>query len=108
VNWIEDFSLADHNHTVVMEVFSTISSTMFSELVLEIMDDEIVYLPLEDALFETLRAMSEIRPFKLVFSLGVSDYCQNHVRQKLEETLGSATQRGLLHFLDSPPVIRRA
>lgn len=89
-----------------MGVFSTITSPVFSELVLILRGDDITYSPPDVTLFETLRAMSEIRPFKLVFSLAVSNRFQGEVRRKLVEALGSVTAKDSLGFLDSPPTIR--
>lgn len=52
-----------------MEVFSTITSPIFSELVIIRSGHWIPYLPCEVALFQTLRKMHEVRPFELVFFL---------------------------------------
>lgn len=89
-----------------MEVFSTIASPLFSELVLEIKDDEIVYLPLEVGLFKTLRVMNGTRPFKLVFLLEAPDSSKGEAWGELAWTLDLMIQRGLLDFFDSPPIIR--
>ena len=88
-----------------MEVFSTITSPLFSEFVLVIWEDEIINLPSDVALFETLQAMNEARPFKLVFLLLVPDQFWEG-RRELEEVLDSVIARGSLGFLDSPPSIR--
>ena len=88
-----------------MEVFSTITSPVFLELV--------VALPLFDTCspwallsFEALHTMNEVRPFKLVFLLEVLDFLET--KQELAEVLDSANAKGLLDFLDSPPTVRRA
>ena len=91
---------------MVMEVFSTITSSVFSELVIVIGGNSTTYLPSEIPLWETLRTMNQIRPFKLVFLLAVLDLFQEEARRKLEGPLDSMAARGLLKFLDSPPIIR--
>ena len=83
-----------------MEVFSTITSPVFSELGLLIWDDEAVRLLSEVMLFETLHAMNKVRPFKLVFLLmGVALW-------ESAGTLDLAIERGFFDFFDSPPTIR--
>ena len=89
-----------------MKVFSTITSSMFSELVIIIENDAVTCLSSEVKLFETLRTMNGVRPFKLVFLLMAPDLFREEVRRKLAETLDSVTRRGVLKFLDSPPTIR--
>jgi hypothetical protein len=96
----------DRYHTVVMEVFSTITSSVFTELVIAVMDDAAVYLPREVALFTTLQMMHEVRSFKLVFLLEVADSCQEVARRELTEALNLVAAKGLLSFLGSPPTVR--
>ena len=50
--------------------------------------------------------MNEVRRFKLVFLLRAPDPCE--ARRELLEAIESATAKGLLDFLDSPPTIRIA
>ena len=89
-----------------MEVFSTIASPVFSELVIVIGGHVVTFLPRDATLFETLRRMNEIRPFKLVFLPEAPESRQEKVRRELAEALDSVTASGLLDFLDSPPTIR--
>jgi hypothetical protein len=89
-----------------MEVFATITSLVFSELALVIVDDAMLHLPHEVTLFETLREMNALRPFKLVFLLNVPDISRREARRKLAEALDSVAEMSLLDFLDSPPTIR--
>ena len=91
---------------MVKEVFSTIASPVFSELVIAHTGYAVTDLPQEITLFETLRKMNGVRPFKLVFLLEQSDSYQENVRRGLEGALDSVTANGFLDFLDSPPVIR--
>jgi hypothetical protein len=91
-----------------MKVFSTITSPVFSELVIIIGASEMAYLPSEFPLFETLRKMNKRRPFELVFLLVGSDLFLKEGRQKLEGALDSVATRGLLDLIDSPPTIRSA
>jgi len=95
-----------HRHTAVMGVFSTITSPVFSELVIVIGGHVVTFLPRDAALFETLRKMNEIRPFKLVFLPDAPEYRQEKVRRELAEALDSVAAEGLLDFLDSPPTVR--
>ena len=88
-----------------MDVFSTITSPVFSELVVVIEGDVMSYPSKQLVLFETLRMMNEVRPFRLVLLLEVWDFYKEKARQKLAEALALATQRGCLDFLDSPPTI---
>ena len=88
---------------MMMEVFSTITSAAFSELVIALGRHE-TGLPCGLAFFEALRMMNVVRPFKLVFLLEVSCFLES--RWELKEALVSVTARGLLDFLDSPPTIR--
>jgi hypothetical protein len=89
-----------------MRIFSTITSPVFSELVIIIKSDGVARLPLEVELFETLRTMNGVRPFKLVFLLADPDFSQEETRQELAGALDSVTARGLLDFLGSPPTFR--
>jgi hypothetical protein len=96
------------SHTAVMEVFSTITSPVFSELIIIIMANAVTRLPSETPFFETLRTMNDVRPFKLVFLLADPEFFWEEAQRKLAEALDSVTARGLLDFLDSPPIIRSA
>ena len=89
-----------------MKVFSTITSPVFFEFVIVVGADEATHLPLEIALFETLRTVNEVRPFKLVFLLVALDPFWEEKRRKLAGALDSVTAGGLLNFLDPPPTIR--
>jgi len=81
---------------------------VFSELVIVIKTEESSYLFQNLSLFEMLYAMHELRPFKLVFSVEVSDLARPRVRLDLTRCLEYVTTKGLLNFLDSPPTIRTA
>ena len=107
-DWVTDFGLGDHRHTIVMEVFSTITSPVFSEFVIVHTGATPDYLPQEVALFDALRAMDIIRPFQLVFLLEVPDVYKGKAQRELAEALDSVIAKGLLDFLDSPPTIRWA
>lgn len=102
---IPGFRVAGTLHATAIEVFSTITSLMFSEIVVVLGHDEIARLPSDAALVETLSAMHKIRPFKLVFLLMVSDRLRGVGRRELVEALDSVTSKGSLDFLDSPPTI---
>ena len=103
--WITDLIPASH-HAIVMEVFSTITSPVFSELVVIVQANGMACLPLGLPLFETLHMMHKVRPFKLVFLLTDLDLFQEETRRKSAGTSDSVTVRGLLDFLVSPPTTR--
>ena len=103
--WVAKSDLGDHRHAIVADVFSTITSPTFSELVIVLTDD--VACPHWGAtLFRTLRTMNEVRPFKLVFSLEVSSSHQWQIRREFAGALSLVAAKGLLEFLDTPPTIR--
>jgi len=89
----------------VTDVFSTITSPVFSELVI-IIGNSVTYLPQNVRFFETLRKMHEVRPFKLVFLFEAPDHW--NTRRRLAEALRLVTTKGLVDFLNSPPAIRIA
>ena len=88
-----------------MKTFLTITSPVFSELVVILRRDEIENLSADITFFHTWRRMNEIKRFKLVFLLEILGWPEGE-REILEEALRSATAEGLLDFLDSPPTIR--
>jgi len=98
--------LEEDRDTTILEVFSTITSPVFSELVVVLAREHSSYLHRQVAAFETLRKVNRVRPFKLVFLLEVLDPFQRDARRELAEALESVTAKGLLDFLDSPPAIR--
>jgi len=91
-----------------MRLFSTITSPVFSELIVVIAGVYCSRLPYDVSLFQTLRRMNETTPFKLVFLLEGLNPLRSGTRQQLALTLQIATADGLLDFLDSPPTIRTA
>jgi len=103
--WVADPSPEDGHPFSLIELFSAIRSPVFSELVIVIEGRSVNYLPLKVKLFETLRDMHKVRPFKLVFLLDTLD-SHERVRWELERTLGLLTTNGVFGFLDSPPTIR--
>ena len=100
--------VGDSRSTDVMDVFSTITSPVFSELVIVTTEGYHLYLPRDLLMFETLRAMNEIIPFKLVFLLETSEQFLRKAQQELAGALEFMTAKGLLDFLDSPPTTRIA
>ena len=89
-----------------MEVFSTITSPLFSEVIIILEDSDISRLPPQMQFFEILRVMNRVRTFNLVFLLEVPDFFLGEARQKLIGALDLVAARGLLDFLKSPPTIR--
>ena len=94
-------------YRIMMEIFSTVTSPVFSELVIVLRSDQFLRLLLDSTSFEALRMVHRVRSFKLVFLLYI--YHLPHERQRVfERALETASAGGLLNFLDSPPVVRSA
>ena len=96
-----------------MEVFSSIRSPVFSELVIILVSGVEAHLPQEAMLFETLRKMYELRPFKLAFSFEGPCFVQRagrsesvEPRWEVKKALDCGAAKGFLDCLDSPPTIR--
>jgi len=91
-----------------MRIFSTITSSTFSELVVAIRGDDVFDIPSDITFFKALRTMKEIRPFKLVFSFDtLAQIIHGEKEQRrLAEALDAVNAEGLLDFLDSPSIIR--
>ena len=88
-----------------MEVFSTIASPVFSELIFVVWHDQSARLLSDTTFFETLRAMKEVRDFNLVFLLQIPNPPTREGR-RFELALAEVNAKGLLDFLDSPPTVR--
>ena len=91
---------------MVVDMFSTIASPVFFELIVVLWYDQFAYLPSDTRFFEILRVMSEIRPFKLVLLLQVSCSPSRERRRRFEKATELLIERELLAFLDSPVTIR--
>jgi len=91
-----------------MEIFSTITSSVFSELVIAVRGYETSDISSDVTFFEALRTMKEIRPFKLVFSFDTLAQITHGEKEqrRLAEVLDMVNAAGLLDFLDSPFIIR--
>ena len=97
--------MGGHRNTFVRETFSTITSPVFSELVIILGYDPMPSLPPGILLGEGLRELNKIRPFEWVF-LCVDPHWD--IRDP-GEVLASSTvfgTRGSLSFLGSPPTVR--
>ena len=79
-----DLGSDDSHLTAVRELFSTITSPLFSDLVVKLLPHE-TRLSLAVIWFRELRRTSEARRFKLEFSLEVPDHIQ--ARWELLESL---------------------
>jgi len=90
-----------------MEIFSTITSPVFSELVVVVKGDETSDISSDFTFFEALRTMKEVRPFKLVFSFDTTTRITRGEKEqrRLAEVLDMVNAEGLLDFLDSPSII---
>jgi len=89
-----------------MEIFSTITSPVFSDLVFIILRDQFPHLLSDVTFLETLRMMTAVRPFKLAFVLKTPHYSSMDETQNLRSALATVVATGLLNFLDSPPTLR--
>jgi hypothetical protein len=86
-----------------MEAFSTITSSVFSELTFFLRPSHFDLLVLDRVAIETLCAMNKARPFKLVFSVR---YVSPWEKQRLENVVNYVTTGGVFDFFDPPPTIR--
>lgn len=89
---------------MVVEIFSTITSPVFSELVIALDRCE-TSLSWSFTMFRALHSMNGIRPFKLVFLLEDTNFVE--ARRELMDALGSVVVKRILNFLGSQPTIRR-
>jgi len=89
-------------------MFSTITSPVFSELVIVFAGHGISRLSQDAPLFTTLYTMNQIRPFKLVFLLEILGRSQEEALRELAAVLKPVYAKDLLYFLDFSPVIRCA
>jgi len=105
--WTVGPSLSVNHLTAIMKAFSTIRSPVFSEIVIITAGYSVANLPQKITLFDTLRRMNKVRPFKLVLLLDPRDL-RGGARRKLVEALDLVTAIGFVDFLDSPPSIRIA
>lgn len=87
-----------------MKIFLTITSPVFSEVVIVLREYEIASLPSQVVLFQALRTMNKVKPFKLAFLVEISGFYPEE-RQELAGALDSVIAKGLLDFLESPPSI---
>lgn len=99
-----DSSPGGYCNTIVAEIFSTITSPVFSELTV-VLAGHAASTRQVDTLFNTLRKMNEVRPFKLAFLLEGPPPFQWEAQQ-LSDVLSSETAKGLLNTLGSSPSIR--
>lgn len=98
--------MTDWTHfTAASGLFSTITSTVFSELVIALGR---CHLPLPVTLFTALHRANETRHFNLVFLLLAEGTDVGEGRRELTEALDSATTQGFLDFFDPQPTIRVA
>lgn len=107
-----EFGLTGLNtaHTSILEVFSTITSPVFSGLVVVIARNRFARLLSDDTVFVALPAMNEVRPFELVFLVLHSSAfsLSQEARQVFKRNVQLATAKGLFDFLSSPPTLRIA
>ena len=91
---------------VIREVFSTITSPVFSELVIVLLADVMSYQPTTGYfLCKGLRELNEVRPFKLAFSFE-GHLWGGDIQGALAIRTASQTRTSDLDFLDSPPTVR--
>ena len=91
--------------TTIESIFHTITSPVFSELVIVIQSGDVYHFPWR--MYGTLRRMYGVRPFKLVFLILGSERSTEVVALRTwQGAINVATTKGLLGFLQSPPSIR--
>jgi len=79
---------------------------VFSELVIVLEPSQCSYVSQDAPFWGILRAIHDVRPFKLAFLLEVSGGVRPGAQYDMMEALKSTAAKGLLDFLDSPPTIR--
>lgn len=104
--WITSSGAPGGRHAIVAEAFSTITSSVFSELVIVLWYDQFTSLPSDVTFFKTLRTMNEVRRFRLAFLLQVHSPPTREGRSRLEGAVASLAEKGLLDFLNEPTAVR--
>ena len=87
------------------ELLSTVTSPVFSYVVILIRDDINNTHFLRYSLFSAVRDMSEVRPFRLVFRLGKLPLDGEGNRERLKGLIEAEVAKGGLGPLPRPPVI---
>ena len=96
---------SDHGMGFLGDLLSTVTSPVFSDVVI-ILQDTIIHTNfLQDSLFSAVRDMSKVRPFRLVFRLGKSSRDRERNRERLKSLIEAEAARGGLGPLLHPPVI---
>lgn len=88
-----------------MEVFSAITSTVLSVLIFVLWNEDLTGLLSSNTFFWSLRTMNQVRPFKLVFLVQFLRATYWEERPKVDAILASVNTKGLLNFLNSPPIV---
>ena len=92
------------NLRLIMDLLSTITSPVFSEVVI-ILPDKVVRDPnLQNTLFPVVRGICETRPFCLIFRLGKLSWDAEYDRERLKETISVEAAKGGFGPLLDPPV----
>ena len=87
-----------------MDLFSTITSSVFSEVVIVFENSDTDDL-FRCRLFIILRDMYEVKPFCLVFSLEIWEGDRECTTERLKGYIEAETAKGGLEFLLCPPAI---
>lgn len=88
------------------DLFSTITSPVFSDLVIVLQSDcvSIYNRRFRQVLFGLLRGMYEVKPFRLIFCLE-SQKVQDHTMAEFKREIDAEVVEGGLDFLPCPPVV---
>ena len=105
-SWGIDYELLSAHDTVIMETLSTIIPVEFSVLIYTLWNNQFIRLLSRNTFFRSLRGMSRVRPFGLVFLVQFLAATYQEEKPKVETTLASVTTKGHFNFLDSPPIVR--
>ncbi|KAF9648102.1 hypothetical protein BDM02DRAFT_2358489 [Thelephora ganbajun] len=90
----------------LMDLLPTITSPTFSDVVVVLGYRDILDVHFfQYILFEMLRGMHEIKPFRLVFRLEIWDSDLEETLKRLRRHIDMEEARGGLEFLSCPPVI---
>jgi len=92
------------NPSFLGELLSTITSSVFSEVVM-VLEDSDVHDVIPWGLFSVVRSMYEVKPFHLVFSLEIWEGDRKRATERFKRLIDAEAAKGGLDFLPCPPVI---
>ena len=97
---------SDHPQRFLRDLLSTITSSVFSEVVIILGDGVIHHTDFfQQVLFRVVRGMYEVKPFRLVFCLEIWDGDREDNTERLRRYIDAEAAKGGLNFLPCSPII---